>query len=163
MLAVAALEAGGVALLASAGGLLEVLGSVASLGVAASLGRSLGSGTALSEAVVSCAMVSGAVVLLEVAALLADAEGVAARGFNLSGVRKLAGGCGALSEALGTRIGTAWIGSRATLSWLANERAKKTYAPKAIITRQKASTSKSLSAKSLMRIRPSAEWLFFAF
>ena len=158
MIAVAALEAGGVALLASAGGLLEVLGSVASLGVAASLGRSLGSGTSLSGAVVS-----GAVVLLEVAALLAGAEGVTARGVNLSGVRKLAGGCGALSEALGTRIGTAWIGSRATLSWLADERVKKTYAPKAIIARQKASTSKSLSAMSLMRIRPSAEWLFFAF
>lgn len=113
MMSVAVLEAGS----------LEVLGSVASLGVAASLGRSLGSGNVVSEAAVSCCCVDASLelavledVLLEVTVLRVDVGGVTARGPNLSGVRDLAGGCGALSEALGTRIGTARIGSRATLS-----------------------------------------------
>lgn len=118
MMSVAVLEAGS----------LEVLGSVASLGVAASLGRSLGSGNVVSEVAVSCCCVDASLelavledvlledVLLEVTVLLVDVGGVTARGPNLSGVRDLASGCGALSEALGTRIGTARIGSRATLS-----------------------------------------------
>ena len=113
MKSVAVLEAGS----------LEVLGSVASLGVAASLGRSLGSGNVVSEVAVSCCCVDASLelavledVLLEVTVLPVDVGGVTARGPNLSGVRDLAGGCGALSEALGTRIGTARIGSRATLS-----------------------------------------------
>ncbi len=103
---------------------LEAVGSVASLG------RSLGSGIVVSEAVLSEVGLSEAVlsvagslelavlgvVLLEVGLVLVGLVGVAARGSNLAGTLTGAGGCGALSEALGTRIGTALIGSKDTLS-----------------------------------------------
>ena len=114
---IAAVFAAAVVLESDAGSLLEVLGSVASLGVVASLGRSLGSGTVVSEAVVSETVVSEVPASLELA-VPAGVEGVTARGLSGSGVLTAAGGCGVLSEALGTRIGTACIGSKATLSWL---------------------------------------------
>ena len=144
--------------MASAGGvsLPEVLGSVASLGVVALLGRSLGSGTLL---------FAGSVLPLEgslfSAALLAGVVGVAARGSNLSGTLTAAGGCGLLSEALGTRIGTAWIGSKATLSWLLDCRLTQKAAPPAISAMQTVSTRMSLKAMSLTRIHPSARVYLF--
>ncbi len=106
-----------IAVVVSDAGSLEGLGSVASLGVLALLGRSLGSGAVVSEAVVSEALAFEVVLSLELA-LLVGVIGVAARGSNLAGVFTCGGGCGALSEALGTRIGTALIGSKETLSWL---------------------------------------------